>query len=252
MGKLTAWLVAAGLLVGGCGRVQPGFSPASGSLRAQADPAADLREALARAYGDLKTLAGRVTYHELDPKDSKVKKSVATFKTDKARRWIRGFIEESDKPGSKNAETLFLNDGKITVRVKIGFVPITKTFPLDDPQVTSGRDYRLDQTDFAAMVDAVLSASASLKALGPGELGGRKVELLEVTPAGLPDASYERVGLDPATFLPVARVAFLRGAGAGWNGLATAFLSPEDTMLFSAALSGEKRDVELPPSTWRF
>ncbi len=223
------------LLISGCGQVQPGLSGRTGSLRTLEDPAPALREALERAYGDLDTLTGRVTYRELDPKDGKVHGSVATFKTDKARRWIRGFIEESDKPNSRHAETLFFNDGKLTVRVKIGFVPITKTFPLADPQVTSARDYRLDQTDFAAMVGAVLGAT-KLTALGPGELLGRKVDLLDVSPAGLPDASYERVGLDPATHLPVARVVYAQ----------------EEVMIFSAALSAEQLDVELPPGTWKF
>jgi hypothetical protein len=246
------------LLLSGCGQSQPGLSGRTGSLRALDDPALPLREALERAYGNLATLTGRVTYRELDPKDGKVHGSVATFKTDKARRWIRGFIEESDKPNSKHAETLFLNDGKLTVRVKIGFVPITKTFPLGDPQVTSARDYRLDQTDFAAMVGGVLGA-ARLTALGPGELLGRKVDLLEVTPAGLPDASHERVGLDPATHLPVARVAYAAsdwatGGATGGAGLRAGLeIGPSgETVIFSAALSAEKLDAELPPSTWKF
>jgi hypothetical protein len=241
------------MLLAGCGQVVPGLTQRSGSLRTFDDPAGTLKAALAKAYGDLKTLTGRVTYLEVDPKDGKTRRSVASFKTDKAKRWIRALIEESDKPNAKGAETLFLNDGKITVRVKIGPFPVTKTFPIDDDQVTSARNYRIDQTDFAAMVGVVLADGAKVVSLGSGDLLGRKVDLLEVSPAGMADGSRERIGLDPVTHLPLARAVFGK-AFAKPTGLFPLFTldEPAEAVIFSAGLDGEKLDVDLPPGTWKF
>lgn len=259
--RLAVPAAAALALVGalaGCGQPMPGLGTASGSLRAFDDPAAGHKEALEKALAELKTLSGRVTYRELDLKDGKFKDSAATFKTDTGKRWIRGFIEKSDKPNAKGAETLFLNDGRLTVKVKIGFVPITRTFFLDDDQVTSGRNYRLDQTDFAAMVQVILAEGAKVESLGTGELLGRKVDILDVRPAGLPDAAHERIGLDPATHLPVARVCLaakadsLPALGASlWVSRFTYGATAEEQAIFSAVVDGERLNPELPPATWK-
>ena len=248
------WIVAlAALAISGCGQVMPGLGRPAGGLGAFEDPASTLKDALREAVADLKTLSGRVTFIEIHPKDGKLHDSVATFKT---------AIEKSDKPNAKGAETLFLNDGKITVRVKIGFVPITRTFPLDDSQVTSDRNYRLDQTDFAGMVQTILAEGATVQALGPGELLGRKVDLLDVVPPGLPDVVHERFGLDPVTHLPVARVALAPKPGTATPAgpdLVTALTvtrmaqeKVDEHAVFSALVEGEKLNVDLPAGTWKF
>lgn len=257
--KVVCTMAVAALALAGCGQNLPGLGRPSGGLRAYDDPAAGLKDALREATAELKTLSGRVTYRELNLKDGKFHDSVATFKTDCATRWIRGFIEKSDKPNAKGAETLFLNDGKLSVRVKIGFVPITKTFPLDDDQVTSGRNYRLDRTDFAAMVGAILAEGAKVESLGTGELLGRKVDLLDVTPPGLPDVVHERFGLDPVTHLPVARVSLapktdtVPGFAAALSASRFTYgAAGEEQAVFAAVVDGEKLNVDLPPATWKF
>lgn len=251
------------LALTGCGQV-PGFQPsATADLRRFGDPADDLREALRKAYGEIKTLSGTVTYTELSLEDGKLHESVASFKTDVARRWIRAKVDKSDKPNARGAEMLFLNDGKVLVRVKIGPFPVTKTFPLDAPEVTSTRRYRLDQTDFVAMVGLTLDPNAKAVAIGAGDLGGQRVDFLGLRPAGFGDCLREQMGLDAVTHLPAARIAFsavkptllfggdfqpAQGESAGERRLG----APNEHEVFRAVLAGAVLNPVLPPATWKF
>lgn len=246
--------VLVGALASACGTpFRPAsFQPEGATLRMADDTAAALVSAFRRAYEDLDTLSGRVTRKERDPSSGETRTTVVSFEAELRKGWIRGLIEESVEPGARGARFVFLNDGKVKVRVKIGFLPVTRTFSIDDDNVTSIRKYRIDQTDFNAMSRIVLAPGAMVRSQGPAEILGRKVDLLRIMPAGLPDASHEEVGLDPESHLPVARRAFgpigperaRLPVMPGWPGL------DGEQEILSVLLEGETRNPELDPAGW--
>lgn len=256
---LSLWAILA-VMASACSpphRLAGAAQPDDGGIRTADDSAEAQVSAFRRAYEDLATLSGRVTRKEREPSSGIPRISVVSFEADLRKGWIRGVIEESIVPHARGARFVFLNDGKVKVRVKIGFLPIIRTFPVDDDNVTSIRRYRIDQTDFAAMARTLLASGAQIRNQGPADILGRKVDVLRVVPAGLPDARYELIGLDPESHLPVARRAFgPMPPGEGgilllpyWPGIWRENGEGEQEIL-SVLLEGETKNPALDPAGW--
>ena len=252
---LLTFALGAAALVGGCGGRPVGLAGEDDArLGARGDRTATLLEGLRRAYADLKTLSGRVTRRELDPDSGAVRTSIFAFESDIKKHWIRGLIEQSAAPNAQGARFIFRDDGQVKIRVKIGFLPITRTFPADDENVTSIRHYRIDQTDFAAMALTALAKGAQVRSLGTSEEFGREVDLIRVTPSGLPDATHEDIGLDPTSHLPVMRRAFGGSPGEGGAYRALPYLPGLEVAqeILTANLEDEARNPELDLDGWDF
>ena len=225
------------VLLTACGQV-PGLQYGQSSgMQALADPASQIKAEMQQAVSQLTTLSGQVTYTEVNLQGQS-DTSVASFETDIAHRWIRAHVDQSDKPHAQGADMLCLDNGQVTVKVHIGFIPITRTFAETDPQVCSARGYTLLQTDFVAMVDEIAAPQATLTYLGQQSVLGHTVDVLDVAPSGLPDCAHEHVGLDPSTHLPVLREAFSKASGGQQD-------------VFDASLGNPVLNPQLPADTWQ-
>jgi len=222
-----------------------GVSPAaaagtsvSAGAPSPADPAQALRGKLVAAMGQLRTFAGTVATSEIDWQGRPQFASMA-FRTDVVRRWIRGTQVRAFRPDLSGSELLFLNDRRVTLQLTVGSVTVTRSFPYEDEHVVSPRRLRIDQTDFTAMVGAVLTPDARLRYQGLATIDGKAVEVLDVWPSRVPGAASERVGLDPATFLPVTRQVFASSLGGGQG------------EFLRQVIDGAAVNPPLPPETWR-
>ncbi len=225
------------VLLTACGQV-PGLQYGqSSSMQALANPASQIEAEMQQAVSQLTTLSGQVTYTEIDLQGQS-HTSVASFETDITHRWIRAHIDQSDNSEAQGADMLSLDNGQITVKVHIAFFPVTKTFSETDPKVCSARGYTIPQTDFVAMVDEIEAPQATLTYLGQQSVLGQTVDLLDVTPSGLPDCAHEHVGLDPSTHLPVLRQAFSKASGGQQD-------------VFDASVANPVLNPQLPSDTWQ-
>lgn len=204
---LGALLLTAALTVG-CGAESPvapddpGYQePAPQPQQPSSEDPRPMLQAVSQSYQALSTMTADYEVRQLGKKGSYT--ATVKFQFEKPRK-LSMKIETCSDALRQGAKVVWLGSGKIRAKKMLGFVPIQKEHELSEPDALSVRGYRYDETDFHAMVQALLAPQANPRMLGPTTVAGVPMELVEIRPT-LAGGQTERIGVDRMTRLPVYR-----------------------------------------------
>ena len=194
-------------LLAGCGvqSLNAPFTRDGRTVAVRSDAkAAALVANLKKTSAELKTFSGVASFWETDGKD--VSTNTAELYLALPNK-IRANITEASSMMKRGAKMVYLGDGKITA--KKGF--IKKTMRYDEPDALSVRGWRIDQTDLAAILAGATHADAKARYVGTAQVGGRAVEVLELSsPVLLPGTTKQVLALDAKNFAPVKLEGFVK------------------------------------------
>lgn len=188
---------------------------------APADPATQQRVTSALARLDaVKTMVGDVSFDETKAPPGNFEHGEAKFTFRHHPFAARVDVLSSNRWFANGATILWT--GGTTLEVKAAHVFFALPFAYDDPQVTSARGYRMDQTDIFSMGKVLRAPGARISPVGPATIKGEGVFLLEVhSPASLPGITREIIGIHDRLNIPTYREMYAgdqlvhRGQGKG-------------------------------------
>ncbi|MBM3270066.1 MAG: hypothetical protein FJZ01_20730 [Candidatus Sericytochromatia bacterium] len=158
-----------------------------------------LKTEVATAYQAVKTLKADYDNHQSKGSEKYFAKVAMTFA--KPRK-LRLDIRSSSDALLSGAIVVWTGGSTLKGRKDIGFLPIKQEHKLTDKPSLRGWYY--NQTDYDAMVSALLTNLPTAKLLGTSRIGSATVTLVEFK-SSLPGAATERIGIDSVKKLPVYR-----------------------------------------------
>lgn len=203
--------VALTLIVAGCG-LDPATSPTPSptpsprvtpSVALQNPASSTTLQLMQRdvmlAYQDLRTL--KSDYDNDQSQGSERYQASVHMRFAKPRK-VRLDVTTCTDPLVAGASILWIGGATLRGKKQIGFLTINQEHALSEKPCLRG--WTFDQTDYHAMVEAVMAGLPHGRLDGTVTMDGRSVVMVQF-PSTLKGVSTERVGLDPVLRLPVYR-----------------------------------------------
>jgi outer membrane lipoprotein-sorting protein len=179
---------------------QPVITPPSQQQPSNPQILAAIQRDVAAAYQSVNTLSAIYDDHQSKGSDRYYATHVV-MKFAKPRK-LRLEIGESSDSLLSGAMVVWTGGNSLSGRKDLGPIHIRQTNTLQEKPCLRG--WLLNQTDYDAMVQALMQGLPRGRYLGTGSIGGQTLVMVEV-PSALSGVTVERIGLDPRIKLPVYR-----------------------------------------------